>query len=253
MTKYRLHSVVSGQGPPIVLLHGFLSSSHYFKTMQPLLARTNTVISLDLLGSGISPKPHVNHNYDTQVSAIHDTLKTLNIDAPFVLLGHSMGALIALRYALRHPRDVKALELFTPPMFHDSIEAHDTYRKHSIQYGIMLDSSLRGLLWPLLKLTPRDTSENRPEINFADTVRTSPPAREGGYRDIIVAAEFFSDINQVSCPTLLVVGRHDRIEYQKNLGSAHLPKHIVFELIDTGHHPIITAPELSEILIRRYL
>lgn len=253
MTKYRLHSVVSGQGPPIVLLHGFLSSSHYFKTMQPLLARTNTVISLDLLGSGMSPRPHVHHNYDTQVRAIHNTLQALSIDTPFVLLGHSMGALITLRYTLTHPGDVKALELFTPPIFHDNVEAHDTYRKHSLQYGIMLDSPLRGLLWPLLKLSPRDTSENRPEINFADTVRTSAPAREGGYRDIIVAAEFFSDIYQVSCPTLLVVGRHDRIEYQKNLGRAQLSKHVAVELIDTGHHPIITAPELSETLIRRYL
>jgi len=253
MKKKILHSNVSGSGDTIVLLHGYLSSSQYFSRMEKKLAKTHHVISLDLLGFGKSPKPRLEYSYEQQVDAIAETLKELSIKKPFVLIGHSMGALIAARYAVKSSSDILSLQLFNPPMYRDNEQAMNTLKTTGRRYRAMIASPLRPVYWQALKLVPRRRADSRHPINFTDTVRMSRHAREGMMHNVIAAPRFFDDIEKLVMPTLLVVGKYDRVVYQENLRSITLPKQITLKILETGHHPIVKNSDLAENLIREYL
>ncbi|AKM79896.1 TPA: alpha/beta hydrolase [Candidatus Saccharibacteria bacterium] len=253
MTRRLLHSEIIGKGKPIVLVHGFLSSSHYFKTLRKQLARGHQVITIDLLGFGDSPKPKEYISYDDQVHAIHETLLHLKIEQPFTLIGHSMGALVSLRYANMYPDEVSSVQLFNPPIFTTTEQAKDAFARTNKGYNMLLHSPRRRVYWSLLKAMPRNIFQKRPEINVADTLRASRHAREGGYQRIILAAELLDDLRQSTLPTLLVVGKYDRLVYQENLNQQRLPENITIKIVETGHHTIAKTPELAEQLIRRSL
>lgn len=100
-----------------MLLHGIASSSVTFENVVPLIADRHRAISIDLLGFGASPAPEdATYTIEEHVAALRRTLRTLGLRR-FVLVGHSMGALIATRYAADHRRDVTRLVIVSPPVY----------------------------------------------------------------------------------------------------------------------------------------
>ncbi|RYF28987.1 MAG: alpha/beta hydrolase [Chloroflexi bacterium] len=251
-THRQLHTISRGSGPTVILLHGYLSSGHYFKSIQKRLAETHHVIAIDLLGFGKSPKPRADYTYDDHITAIHDTIEQLGVTKPYVLIGHSMGALIALRYTTVFADDVRSLQLFNPPIFSDINQMIETHKKTGRHYRMMLYSPIREGYWKALKAVPHNRSIRRPEINFADTVRMSKHAREGSYKNILGGAQFFSDLRKVTVPTSLIVGRYDRLVYQENLQTKELPSNIDLQIVETGHHTLVKNIDLGESLIRQF-
>lgn len=107
-----------GVGRVIVLVHGIASSSVTFENLVPLLTDRNRVISLDLLGFGQTPAPDAaTFTIEEHVDSLARTLDSLDLRDPFVLVGHSMGGLIATRYAARHSRRLERLVLVSPPVY----------------------------------------------------------------------------------------------------------------------------------------
>lgn len=107
-----------GTGPVVVLIHGIASSSVTFENLVPLIADTHRVISIDLLGFGQSPAPDAaRYTIEEHVDSLARTLDTLKLRDPFVLVGHSMGSLIATRYAVKQSRKLEKLVLVSPPVY----------------------------------------------------------------------------------------------------------------------------------------
>lgn len=115
----RLHVASdTGHGPPVVLLHGIASSSVTFHFLVPLLESQHRVIAIDLLGFGRSPAPEsASYSIDEHVAAVARTIASLKLREPFALVGHSMGSIIATRYAARNPRRLVKLVLVSPPVY----------------------------------------------------------------------------------------------------------------------------------------
>lgn len=106
-----------GDGPPVVLLHGIASSSVTFEYVVPLITGRHRAVSIDLLGFGGSPSPaDAGYTIEEHVAALRRTLRHLGLRS-FVLVGHSMGALIATRYAATYRSDVTRLVLVSPPVY----------------------------------------------------------------------------------------------------------------------------------------
>lgn len=253
MTRDALHVDDSGEGKTIVFLHGYLSSSHYFKHIRHRLEKNFRVIALDLLGFGRSPKPKIEYTYDEHIGAIRDTLRHMEVTGPVILLGHSMGALIALRYALRFPDDISRLILFNPPLFTDTHQMIAAHKATGLRYRMMLYSQKRNLYWRIVRLSPRTTSHRRPAINFSDIVVMSPHAREGSYKNILGGSTVFTDLEKVRVPTLLVNGKYDRAVYNENIENWRPKSNIAIITLASGHHPLVRNISDSEDAIRSYL
>jgi len=109
----RLHYVDRGEGPAIVLLHGNMVSLKDFEAsgLIDALARTRRVIAFDRPGFGHSSRPRDRlWTPAAQAKLLSEAFKLLDIDRP-VVLGHSMGAMVAIELGLNHPRDIDGLVL----------------------------------------------------------------------------------------------------------------------------------------------
>ncbi|MEP6896927.1 MAG: alpha/beta fold hydrolase [Rhodanobacter sp.] len=100
-----------GDGPTIVLLHGFADSKEvWLQTAKTLTAHFHLIIP-DLPGWGESSRnPGGSYNVDAQAARLNDFVQTLGLQH-FVLVGHSMGGAIAGVYAAEHPDHVAELAL----------------------------------------------------------------------------------------------------------------------------------------------
>ena len=108
----------AGEGPAVVMIHGIASSSVTFEKLVPLVEDRHRVIAIDLLGFGESPAPeNATYSIAEHEAALSRTIDALKLRRPFVLVGHSMGSLIASRYAALHPRRLSRLVLVSPPVY----------------------------------------------------------------------------------------------------------------------------------------
>lgn len=109
----RLHFVDRGEGPPVLLIHGNAVSLADFEASGLIekLALDHRVIAIDRPGFGYSTRPRDRLWTPTaQAALLHAALKILGVERPIVV-GHSMGTLIALAMALDSPADVRSLVL----------------------------------------------------------------------------------------------------------------------------------------------
>jgi len=92
--KMSLNYEVLGSGPKqLLLIHGLTGSLNYWKQDIESISNTHTILLIDLLGFGGSPKPNSNYSLDTQLQAIEKVIiKTGFGDQQSLVVGHSMGA-----------------------------------------------------------------------------------------------------------------------------------------------------------------
>ena len=104
---------------PVVLLHGIGVSHQVWRHVVRLLADgPYRVIAFDLLGFGQSPKPEwLNYNVDDHARAVIASLRRSHLNQPVVLVGHSMGCLVAVRIAYLRPDLVRHLILYEMPLY----------------------------------------------------------------------------------------------------------------------------------------
>ncbi|HEY8186100.1 MAG TPA: alpha/beta hydrolase [Pyrinomonadaceae bacterium] len=106
----RIHYQEKGTGTPLVLLHGFTSSTYSWKDVFEPLSQNFRVIAVDLKGFGFSGKPDGDYSRRTQAALVVRLLDYLKIEKAW-LCGNSMGGEIALNAALANPQRVKGLIL----------------------------------------------------------------------------------------------------------------------------------------------
>lgn len=100
----RLHYVIGGQGPVVVLLHGFPQTWLAWRHVMPLLARNHTVVVPDLRGVGCSSVEASGYDKHTLAQDVHDLLKHLGFGRAAVV-GHDMGGMVAYAYARTYRRE----------------------------------------------------------------------------------------------------------------------------------------------------
>jgi pimeloyl-ACP methyl ester carboxylesterase len=103
---------MTGQGPPVVLIHGLGGSRHIWSRLREELAQSCTVVAYDLRGSGgtVEKAPGNKLSLAVWSADLRALLEALGIERT-TLVGHSLGASIALKYALSWPDGVSALVL----------------------------------------------------------------------------------------------------------------------------------------------
>ena len=110
-----IHVRVGGQGPAVVLLHGFGDTGDMWALMAAELARDHTVVVPDLRGMGLSSHPAGGYDKKTQAVDIRSVLTQLGIDRAAVV-GHDIGATVAYAFAARYPDKTDGLVVMDAPV-----------------------------------------------------------------------------------------------------------------------------------------
>ncbi|CAA9279870.1 MAG: Putative hydrolase [uncultured Actinomycetospora sp.] len=108
----RVFARVGGQGPPLLLLHGYPQTHLMWRTAGALLAAEHTVVAVDLPGYGASFRPvptpdHAAHSKRAIADDLVQAMSRLGHDV-FAVAGHDRGGRVAYRMALDHPERVTA-------------------------------------------------------------------------------------------------------------------------------------------------
>jgi len=104
----RLHYLTAGQGPPLILLHGYTQTSRMWRPLIDKLKHKFTVIAPDLPGIGYSDIPKDGCDMKTAAIRIHALVKSIGVSKARVV-GHDIGLMIAYAYAAQFPTEVEKL------------------------------------------------------------------------------------------------------------------------------------------------
>lgn len=256
-----LHYEQSGQGRPIVFLHGLLSSSHLWREITPPLTYRNTIYSLDLMGFGLSEKPSsVEYSLDTYVGQLSVFLETLEIAHP-ILVGHDIGGRIALTYALRHRGAARKLILMDVPLSSASLPS---------RLRLLGFPGLGELLtgdW-FLKRILLDGVENKAVMTeallqeYMTPYHDDPGARAAllkCLREFTLPADSEQNLQtqlaSLEVPTLVMWGGNDEytpLQMGRKLNDA-LPQSDIAVILRSGHYTQEDRPEEVRAVIKRFI
>ncbi|MGO4387315.1 alpha/beta fold hydrolase [Microvirga sp. 2YAF29] len=111
----RIFARSKGDGPPVVLLHGFPQTHAMWHRIAPTLAQTHRVVCMDMRGYGWStaPKGDAKHETYSKRAMAKDVIRVMEAlgHVHFAVVGHDRGARVGYRLALDHPGRVERLAL----------------------------------------------------------------------------------------------------------------------------------------------
>ena len=220
--KARIYYEVTGNGEPLILIHGLCASRRWWRKNVQVLARHFRVYTVDLIGFGKS-KTTQGFVLNAAAAALHEWMVEMKI-AHARVIGHSMGGRIAAELAVDFPHCVEQLVLVDAPLF-------------------PFDHSLLHQGWGMLhalRYTPLDLLR----VVIADTLQVGVwPTIKIGLE--IMRSDLTHKLAQLQLPTLIIWGDQDTIVPWR-LGEAlaeRLTPHRFVTMRGVGHTPMWERPE----------
>jgi len=240
----RIHEVEThyreaGAGSPVLLLHGWASSSEALAGIAAALAPRHRVVSMDLPGFGWSAAPPTVwgvFEYTAHVTALLDHLRV----GPTAVLGHSFGGRVGIALAARHPARVARLILVASAGVRPPRTAAGRLR---VTVTTLLKA---GTQLPLIGGTMR-----RQLDRWRERVGSRDYRQAGALRPTIVRVvneDLAPLLPQIAAPTLLLWGDQDREVGRPavDLMAARIPGARLIVFPGAGHFPFQDAPDVFQ-------
>jgi pimeloyl-ACP methyl ester carboxylesterase len=252
-----------GSGPPVLLLHGWPTSSFLWREVMVPIAERNRVVAVDLPGFGASDKPRdVRYDFDFFTGALDGFLAALEID-DVALAGHDLGGPIGLHWTLARPERVTKLALLNTLVYPD-------FDPSVIEFVTTLSdpesrdraTSYEGLA-AFLRLGLADEAHLTDEVlaGVTEPFATSESRRALAAAGIQLQPEGFVELAKglpsLRVPVRIVYGQQDRVlpDVADTMAriARDVPQAEVTALPDCGHFLQEEAPEeVGELLARFY-
>jgi pimeloyl-ACP methyl ester carboxylesterase len=263
----RMCYVDVGDGPAVVLVHGLASTWWAWFANIPHLALDYRVVAVDLPGFGGSDRLSRPTEIDDFVDALVGLLGHLGLGSVRIV-GHSLGGIVAQRFAMRHPERTAALVLVASaggPV--SPIQA--TFFRGFALASTLLDYGPRPLLGSAMRAAMAVAPLRRwiigqvvhdpaavPQELAADAMSAacSSPGTAGAVLAGLRASRP-EDLRRIACPTLIVGGLRDRlvpVSAVEHLASL-IPGAQRELWPGVGHHPMLERPESFNALVRAFL
>jgi pimeloyl-ACP methyl ester carboxylesterase len=252
-----------GEGLPVVLLHGIGSNARSFAPLLLACDACHPALAWNAPGYGTSQPLAIDWpDASDYAAALNRLLAHVDISR-CVLVGHSLGCLIAARFALVSPRRVAALVLISPALGHGAAK------------GAPLPPAVAKRIEDLDRLGPAQFAAARAPSLVADPAahpdvvqaveQAMADVRRPGYDQaarLLAVSRLLDDAAKLDVPATVIVGAQDRITPPANVRRVFeaLPeasqRHAYFEIADAGHaicqeQPAEIARIISEIVEHR--
>ena len=248
---FRLHAALSGSGPAVVMLHGFTGDASTWDPFRASITAAHTMIAVDLPGHGKSSAPPRPERY--ALSRFADDLAAafdeLEVDRA-TLLGYSMGARAAMKFALAHGDLVSALilESASPGISDESMRAE----RRTADSGLAELMEREGMdafvdhweslsLWDSQRTLPAKTrAALRSQRLSGDPFGLANSLRGAGAG---VDEPILGRLGELSAPALLIAGELDA-KYVQNAATlaAALPDAKLVVVPGAGHAVHLEKP-----------
>jgi pimeloyl-ACP methyl ester carboxylesterase len=244
----RIRVFAGGEGPPLLLVHGYGGAAWNFTDMQPHLAGRRLIVP-DLPGhGGSSPLPAA-----ASLRGFADALVPL-IDEPVDVVGHSLGGVVALRLAERHPRLVRRIVVAAAA----GISSSTRWAELTIMLaGIVQPARIAGRRVERIARSPRlrrlvfggfevsnaDLLSERGVHGFLRGSALHTDALGAGLA--LAADDPRHDLERVRCPVLLLWGGRDKqVPVEDGFEYARRLRAPIRVIADCGHLLIGERPEV---------
>jgi pimeloyl-ACP methyl ester carboxylesterase len=265
VNQQRTAYIRHGEGPPLVLLHGYAGAIWNWERQIEPLGRRFTLFVPDVLGQGLSDKPRIAYTPSAYIEWLRGFLDAVGVGRA-ALIGHSMGAGIALALALSEPERVDRLILISG--FPQGVlnRVNGPYLKWFARLGSAplfwigyrflgrraFRKFLRGLVWDRGLITPA-------VIERAYRLRKDYGEAWPLWSSLMHIGDWESRyaprLGAVTTPVLIVWGRDDRFVPASAGEELHrtIPGSRLVVMPDTGHLPMWEKPEEVSRLIEEFL
>ena len=187
-----IHYEVLGRGDPVIFVHGWLGSWRYWWPSMQALSKQNRTFAFDLWGFGDSSKVPAKYSFEAYVDLLTQFIDRLGIAGSLTIIGHDVGAAIALRYARLEPDRIDRLVTVALPLDGGTIHDNLTNGKAEAFIAKFLAKSAQH-------------PELEHEIGKADPKAVTAVASQ------LVHYDFSADLKEIVRPILMIFGERDPI------------------------------------------
>jgi len=243
-----VHYEVFGHGRPVVFLHGWLGSWRYWFPTMECVAENFRTYSFDFWGFGESRRKSTYESIQNYSDQVIRFLDELGIDR-CLLVGHSMGGMVAVKTAINHPKRISRVAAVGAPIVGDSL----SWLLKLIDRPIMADAFAR-VPWFRRYMFHRflgETTDPAVEEILDDSVKSSSTTLRNAVGSMW-RTDLRPELSRLSVPTLIVHGGRDEIVHpnQADLFDDN-PVAEVVVMPESRHFPFLDEPEVfNDILIR---
>ena len=222
----------------VVLLHGINSSMAMWQSVVKKLPKDIRVIGIDLLGFGDSPRTSwPSYQVRIQARSVAATLFLMKIRGPVIVVGHSLGSLVAIDFARRYPLMTRQLILVSPPLY--DIEHEPTgalaYNPHRLLRDI--HTSLSAQPDTVAKLVGLLTQYKFVNRGF-DASKVDMPTFLGTLEAAIINQTSMRDLMRLKQPVTVITGKLDPFVSESTI------KRLAKERTNLTHKSLIAGHEI---------
>lgn len=247
-----LYYETTGEGPPVLLLHGLGSSARDWENQIPEFSRSYRVIACDVRGHGRSGKPPGPYSVARFARDVAELLRALDA-SPAHIIGLSMGGMIAFQIAVDFPDLVRSLVIINsgPAVI---LKKFSQRTGVQLRFFIVRWFGMRAMAKLIGKRLFPDPGQERLLETFIDRVAENDPR---AYLDSILAINGWSVADRVSkirCPVLVVASDQDYTAVEvKQAYAAQIPGAVVTVLPNSRHAAPVDQPEQLNRVILDFL
>ncbi|MFZ1312282.1 MAG: alpha/beta hydrolase [Chitinophagaceae bacterium] len=254
ITGKKIFYRVTGEGNPVMLVHGFGEDGTVWKNQVEFLKDKFRIIIPDLPGSGKSELIE-NSSLEDMAEVLHQIIHEEDIDH-CVMIGHSMGGYITLAFAEMYWNHLTAFGLFHSSAYADSKEKITT-RQKGIEFinehgaFAFLKTATPNLFSPLTKAENPGLIDK--QINSLDNF--SPAALVSYYEAMISRPDRTAILLQATVPVLFIIGKYDNaVPPEDSLQQCHLPEKSYIHMLNrSGHMGMLEEPQQSNQILEKFL
>jgi pimeloyl-ACP methyl ester carboxylesterase len=253
----RVRYVDKGEGPPVVLVHGFASSLETWDAVIPTLVKKHRVIALDLKGFGWTDRPEGDYSPWAQAKIVRAVMERRGIERA-AIVAHSWGSSVVLALALGAPERVTRIALYDAWVFEDQIPTFFRLARREavgdflfgVYYKERPDERLALAFFDPTILNEKLAEDVERSLERPGTVAAALAATRGQQ-----FAEVEKRYRTIDKPVLLLWGREDvvtTLDFGERL-SKELPRARLVVYPRCGHFPMIEAAAASTTELAKFL